>query len=366
MTAHLNRRSFHKRLAKHAAAGAALIGCAPTIITAQKTEAPVTVGDGEFTYLVEHHCVTLPDQYHWQVTHNVAVDQAGNLYVIHEGAAQLEDHPAIFVFDAAGKFIRAFGQQFQGGGHGLEVRQEGSEEFLYVTAYQQVKMFAKLTLDGEVVWERRAPMESERYANGEDTNPTGAWGRNRFMPTNTAFFDNGEFLVADGYGAWCVHYYDAEANWKSVFGQVGKKDGDFSLPHGIWVDDRGGDAKIVVADRANNRLQWFTTKGEHLHTQGDYLLPANIDTHGDLMLVPELQARITILDKDNQVVARLGDDANWRAQVLAEEFKMRREPDRWQDGKFLHPHDACFDADGNIFVAEWVATGRITKLTRVS
>jgi hypothetical protein len=38
----------------------------------------------------------------------------------------------------------------------------------------------------------------------------------------------------------------------------------------------------------------------------------------------------------------------------------------WQPGKFLHPHDACFDAAGNIFVAEWVHTGRITKLRKLA
>ena len=38
----------------------------------------------------------------------------------------------------------------------------------------------------------------------------------------------------------------------------------------------------------------------------------------------------------------------------------------WQPGKFVHPHDACFDADGNIFVAEWVVGGRVTKLRKLS
>jgi hypothetical protein len=28
-------------------------------------------------------------------------------------------------------------------------------------------------------------------------------------------------------------------------------------------------------------------------------------------------------------------------------------------------HDACFDKDGNIIVAEWVQSGRVTKLRRV-
>lgn len=57
-----------------------------------------------------------------------------------------------FVFDEKGVFIQAFGKEFQGGGHGLEVRKETDGEFLYVTGYQHLKKFAKLTLDGEKVW----------------------------------------------------------------------------------------------------------------------------------------------------------------------------------------------------------------------
>jgi len=38
---------------------------------------------------------------------------------------------------------------------------------------------------------------------------------------------------------------------------------------------------------------------------------------------------------------------------------------RWQQVKFVHPHDTCFDLQGDIYVAEWVATGRVTKLTQV-
>ena len=102
------------------------------------------IGEGEYQYRAVHNFAQLPDKYSWQTTHNVALDSAGNLYVIHEGRRDLKDHPSIFVFDPAGKFIRAFGAQFQGGGHGIEIRKEGSQEFLYVAAYQQVKAFARL------------------------------------------------------------------------------------------------------------------------------------------------------------------------------------------------------------------------------
>ena len=151
-----------------AAAGAAAVMATPTILTAKKTESPIILGEGEHKYEALHNWPQLPDKYTWQTTHDVAFDKAGNLYVIHEGHKDKKDHPAIFVFDADGKFIRAFGQEFQGGGHGLEVHEENGEEFLYVTGYQALKKFAKLTLKGDTVWERHAPMESGIYAKDED------------------------------------------------------------------------------------------------------------------------------------------------------------------------------------------------------
>ena len=88
------------------------------------------------------------------------------------------------MFDVEGKFMRAFGNQFQGGGHGLEVRSEGGEQFLYVTGYQHLKNFAKLTLQGEQVWEKRAPMESKRWpcwiAYGETAHPKRCSAPKRF------------------------------------------------------------------------------------------------------------------------------------------------------------------------------------------
>ncbi|MEM6331613.1 MAG: hypothetical protein AAF790_15380 [Planctomycetota bacterium] len=344
----------------------------PVVKTVSKTGAgPVTVGEGEHTYLVDHNWLQLPDRYTWQTTHNIAVDKSGNVYVIHEGNPQKKDHPSIFVFDADGRFIRAFGSQFQGGGHGIEVREEAGEEFLYIAGYLSVKALSKLTLTGDVVWHHRAPMQSGRYAEGENTITQSKWGRRHFNPTNFAFLEaddpGGEaLLVADGYGAFCIHRYSRAGEWQSAFGEPGKADGQFNTPHGLWIDRRGGGApKVAVADRANGRLQWFTLDGEHLMTQGGFLLPANIDTRGDVMLVPDLQARVTLLGADNQVIAQLGEDQPWREQVLADGFKLRSQPEKWRDGRFLHPHDACFDADGNILVAEWVAGGRVSKLSRV-
>lgn len=346
-------------------AGAAL--AFPHILTAKKTGGPIILGEGEHKYEVTHNWAQLPEQYSWQTTHNVAVDKNQNLYVMHEGRPNQKGHPSIFVFDPDGKFIRAFGSQFQGGGHGLEVHAEGKEEFLYVTGYQQVKSFAKMTLTGETVWYQRAPMKSGRYKEGENISTAKDWGRQSFMPTNVAFHPNdGSFYLADGYGAHCIHRYDFKGRYISTIGKPGKEDGQFNLPHGLWIDDRGGkEPTLCVTDRSNSRLQWFDLDGRHLKTMDDpFILPANVDVFGDLMLIPDLAARLTFLDKDDKII-HLGDSEEWRKTVTANRNKLRTQPDRWEDGKFIHPHDACFDAAGNIFVAEWVSTGRISKLKKL-
>lgn len=340
---------------------------APAILTSKRTAAQDVIGNADHGFHFDHDWAKLPQPYTWQITHNVAVDPEGLVYVIHEGDPTLTDHPSIFVFDANGKFVRAFGEAFQGGGHGIEIRTEGNETFVYMAAYQQAKTIVKMTTTGEIVWQQYAPMQSGHYAADEAASPRKIWGRNRFMPTNFAFLPDGGFYLADGYGSFYIHRYDAQGQWVSCFGGPGQGEGTFNTPHGLWVDDRDPESlQLVVCDRAHNQLQTFDLDGNYKKTVKDFGLPANIDVHGDLMLVPELVARVSLLDGDLNTLVTLGDD---RQRVLDDKtqskgFAIRTDANRWQDGKFVHPHDACFDADGNIYVAEWVSTGRLTKLTR--
>jgi hypothetical protein len=367
-----SRRSFIKT----AAAGSAMVIAAPAIATAKKSDGQVITGTGDYQYEVHDQWPQLPSKFTWQTTHDVAFDSEGLLYVIHEGRLDQSDHPSIFVFDAQGKYVRSFGSQFQGGGHGLEIRQEDGQDFLYVCAYQQQRSLAKLDTKGEQLWRKGAPMQCGVYAEGEDKYPRAKkdnpWGRNRFCPTNFAFLPNGDFFLVDGYGAYRIHRYDRDGNWLSMFGEPLSKPGDradgkFRLPHGIWIDHRGEEPLVVVADREFDRLQWFTIDGEHRRTQDGFLWPANLDVYEDLLLVPELFARVTLLNKNNEVVARLGVDTDRVVQDKKDTggYSIRSDESKWQPGKFIHPHDACFDKEGNIFVAEWVQSGRITNLSRV-
>jgi len=364
---HDSRRNGPSLSRRRFAAGLVAVATAtvtsPAFARARRLAATETIiGEGAHRFRVKHHFPQLPEPFTWQTTHGVALDEAGNLYVIHEGRKDRKDHPSIFVFDPEGKFVRAFGSEFQGGGHGIEVRKEGNEEFLYVCGYQDVKCFAKLTPQGEIVWFRKAPMEAGCYAAGEDTSTTKNWTRQGFLPTNFAFLDDGGFLLADGYGSFRIHRYDKDAKWVSSFGGEGEGQGTFNTPHGIWIDRREGrEPTIVICDRAHNTLQLFSLDGTYKETISGFGLPANIDTWKNLMLVPELKACVTILGPDNKPVAQLG-----RAVERLDEIKdLRSQPDKWIDGQFVHPHDACFSPTGDIIVAEWVGTGRVTKLERV-
>lgn len=361
----MNRRSFLTT----SASGSLLL---PHLLLGKKSgNSPLVIGEGVHKYEVTHDWAKLPSQYTWQTTHNLAVDQAGFVYVIHEGRKHLKEHPSIFVFDPNGKFVRAFGRQFQGGGHGIEVRKEGNEEFLYICAYQNIKAFAKLTLAGETVWEKYAPMDSGVYRKGEDSKESvrfegkgrPRWGKDAFLPTNFAFLNDGGFLLADGYGSFWIHRYDKDGNWVSKFGGPGNGKGSFRTPHGIWTDRRNGEETVVVCDRAHHTVQILSLDGKHLQTINGFGLPANADVWNDLLMIPELHARISLLDKNNKVVARLGDDVE---NVVTQKKVKRGNAKTWKNGKFVHPHDACFSSNGDIFVAEWVQTGRITKLRRVS
>ena len=361
-------RRTRRKFLKTTAALSMMMPCAPLILGATDkagNRLPI-IGSKGFQYEVRHDCLQLPPHIRWQETHGVAVDSTGLIYIKHR-TKSVEVQDAIVVFDAAGKYVRSFGKEFHGGGHGIDIRRDNGEEFLYLC--DNKGYIAKSTLSGEIVWKYSAPqIDVYRGAAPFVMSTPGQYDKGKlFSPTNVAFAPDGSFYVGDGYGSHYVIQYDKDAKVIRHFGGKGSDPGKFDTPHGLWWDDRPGrEPALVVADRANARLQYLSAEGKHLSFVNDLLFPAAIDIRGEVMLVPDLHARITLFDKQNKVITHLGDDTEWRAKVLANNFEMRRQPDRWLPGKFVHPHDACFDRDGNIYVAEWVTTGRVTFLRQVS
>jgi hypothetical protein len=356
----MRRREFLQRSGAAALASASVAG--PFVHGSDKAETKnPTIGTGDHIYECFHGWGEVPSFIHWHETHGVAIDKAGFIYIKHRAGGDKPKSPdqaqdTIVVFDPDGKFVRSFGKEYHGGGHGIDIRQDNGEEFLYLSCMMPVRLVAKTNLKGEVVWIKHAPSEPHVY------DKPGA----PFAPTNVAFAPDGGFYVGDGYGSNYIHQYDRDARWVRTFGGTGTDPGQFKTPHGLWLDNRPGRApELVVADRANARLQYLTLDGKPVSITHDVSFPAHFDIRGELLLVPDLHARVSLFNRDNKVIVHLGFDPAWTKQVL-DGFKIRTQPENWPAGKFIHPHDACFDKDGNIFVTEWVATGRVSFLRHVS
>ncbi|HEX9815807.1 MAG TPA: peptidase [Candidatus Thermoplasmatota archaeon] len=345
------RRTFIKTTATSTAAA---IGAPAILGAADKAgKRNAIVGSGAYKYEAIHDWGELPDHIVWGDTHGVCVDEAGLIYIKHRSSADVP-MDAIAVFEPSGKFVRSFGKEYHRGGHGLDLRKEGGTEFLYLCDTHNRRV-SKTDLKGDRVWDLSYPFEPGLYSKVK-----------QFSPTNVAFAPDGGFYVGDGYGSHYIHQYDKNARWVRSWGGAGKEPGKMQTPHGLWVDDRPGrEPSLVVADRANARLQYFTLDGKHLSFFDDMRFPAHFDIRGDVLLVPDLHARVSLLGKDNKVIAHLGHDEAWIKEVL-DGFAVRKDRSRWRPGMWVHPHDACFDADGNIFVVEWVPTGRVTKLRHLA
>lgn len=333
-------------------------GGAPLILGAADkagTQKPV-VGVGEHSYEVTHDWGVLPADIKYGNTHGVCEDSQGRIYVHHTVNAASESSDSMVVFDADGKFIKSWGREFKGGAHGLHIRKEGSTEFLYLCDTKR-GLVVKTTLDGEEVFTLGYPSVSDAYKPGADGKPI------KYSPTNLAIVPNGDIYVGDGYGSSYVNVYNSKGEYKFTFGGPGKEPGQLSCPHGIICDTRGAEPIITIADRGNNRIQNFTLDGKHIEFISGTNLPChfNFYKNGDVV-VPDLGARVTLLDRHNKVITQLGDDS------AANTWKdLRKEPhDKFIPGKFVCPHGACFDHAGNIFVVEWVEVGRVSKLRRMA
>lgn len=356
----ISRRTFVKGTAAVAAAALS----APAILRADDKpgDKPPVLGKGEHTYQLVPGWGELPEGKKYGNTHAVVESQDGRIFI--HNASPTGD--CTCVFDADGKFIKSWGHDFaglgnglNGGAHGMDIRKEGNEEFLYLAPTGMHRVY-KTTLDGEIVMSLPYPRMARDVKDGKvvpDYN-----GPDRYVPTFIALAPNGDFYVTDGYGLGYVHRYNLRGDYIQSWGGGGKEPGKMNCPHGIWCDTRNPEEPtIVVADRANVRLQWFTLDGKLIKIVDQELRhPCHFSQRGNDLLIPDLKGRVTIFGKDNELITHLGDNPNpkqWANNGV--------KPTDLTPGVFCTPHGATWDHEGNAYIVEWLPYGRITKLKRV-
>lgn len=347
------------------------------------------VGNGEHTYEWIDNWAKVPDtpsaREGW-AHHGIVVSEAGDIITYHPGESK------VLVFDKDGNLQDSWDSRVLEG-HGMTLVKEGGNEYLwivdcgdkafkseaYVQAFEKPPgthipngQVVKKTLDGRTVMTLDIP-------------PHPVYEEGRYSPTTVTVNEerhggNGDIWVSDGYGMYYIHRFDKNGKYISSFnGEEGA--GKLTIPHGVWIDRRKAEPELYVADQWpvsegpprtwDGRVQVYDLEGKFKRAfgQGDIIQPRRgISVTGDFMVLPELCARIAIFDVDDKFVSYLADNqsatqtSGWPNSHDEKGGRVRRND--LTPGIINSPHDMAMDADGNLYLAEFLIGGRISKLVR--
>jgi sugar lactone lactonase YvrE len=124
-----------------------------------------------------------------------------------------------------------------------------------------------------------------------------------------------------------------------VFGQAGKGEGEFAIIDGIWVDRQG---RILVVDKGNNRVYFFSGEGRYL---GSFGSPGTGEGQFD---------RCTGILVDSRERIIISDQGNARIQVFDPEGRFMQSFGKRGsgDGEFLEPMGLALDRQGFLYVTD--------------
>ena len=332
------------------------------------------IGSGANTYEWQDYWAHIPESESAKAGwahHGVAVTESGQIITYHQG------DPTMMLFDEEGDLVRSWPVELSDA-HGITLVTEGGRELLWIADNGRKRQpgigyeypggdtrgqVLKMDLEGNVLASLQRP-DLEVYREG------------MYSPTWVAVNEerhggNGDVWVADGYGQSYVHRYDKTGNYiNSINGEEGGA-GRFNCPHAIFVDRRNSPAELYVADRANGRVQVYDLDGNYQRVFGaDFLTtPSGFAVHGEMLVIAELRARLTLCGSNDEFVCYLGanepvcDVEGWpnnkdaSGNIVATSLL--------EPGKFNSPHGLASDAHGNLYVAEWLIGGRFIRLGKV-
>lgn len=344
----LTRRDF---LCTAGAAAGALVLSGVTRADAAKK--PITFGEGKATYTLDEEWGKLPAGMQYGFGCALVVDSQDRVFVTSRSAS-----PCVAVFDKDGKLLETWSKDFgenigytpeqiRDTAHGLYWSKEGDGEYLYWTENVATPKGApkigarvyKTDLKGKVLYTiGNVEKESEKSQKFDFTNPT-----------DLCVAANGDIYVVDGYGSQLLYRFDKNFKHIKTIGGPGKEHGKFNTCHGIWISTLKKEPELYIADRANNRLEVYSLELEYKRTLPDFRLPCCFYQHEGQLYVPELGSRVSILDADDKIVARLGDGQG------VKDVKDRPEV-------FGAPHALTVAGNGDLYVIEWLPYGRPRKL----
>jgi hypothetical protein len=337
------------------AGGLAALAC-PTV--GQSAEAEPTLGDGSARFRADSSWGRLPQGMAYGFGCAVVVDSQDRVIVTSRSTS-----PAVAIFDKSGKLLETWTkelsanvgytpEQIKATAHGLYWSQEPNGEFLYWTENVDggkdgkprigARIY-KTDLNGKVLHTiGNVATEDSQSQKFDLTNPT-----------DVAVAPNGDIYVVDGYGSQKVHRLDKNFRLIKTIGGRGKEHGQFNTCHGVWVNTLKKEPEVYIADRANGRIEVYSLELQYKRTIPGFRAPCCFYQHDGRIYVPELSARVTILDADDKVVAHLGDGGQAKDKAT-------------NPALFATPHALALNSAGDLFTIEWLPNGRPRRFAKSS
>lgn len=326
---------------------------------------------------------TIPNNWVLGEVTSITVDRDDHVWVLHRPgsipeADQGRAAPPVLEFDQQGLLQSSWGGP--GDGYDWPVREHGiwadAQGFIWISGNggwprpapgtTTDDFMLKFTSDGEFVLQIGAAGASQGNAD-----------RSNLHQPGDQFVDEAarELYVADGYGNQRVIVFDADTGaFKRMWGAFGNTPPAaapdsgpgagppggpgtsdpstapaFGLVHAVKVSN---DGVVYVADRGNQRVQWFTTQGEYLGQrviEGDATpAPAGFSFSPDpgqryLYVVESANARVLIFDRESMT-------------ILGQFGTRSAEP-----GGMDIAHHIAVDSMGNLYTAEIVNNRRAQR-----
>ncbi|MEY2429061.1 MAG: hypothetical protein QOJ40_1946 [Verrucomicrobiota bacterium] len=361
----VNRRDFLK-LTGAAAAGLSV----PGLSSAEEGKLPVRIGSGAHTYEAVENWGQLPAGMKYGFGCGVVVDSRDRVYVTSRSS-----NPCVAIFDRHGKLLETWSNDFadkvgytveqvKDTAHGIYWSKEGKNEFLYFTENVSTnkegpklgKRVYKTDLHGKILY----------VIGNVETEGSTSQKFDWTSPTDVAVAANGDIYVVDGYGSQRVSRFDKNFKHirtigeKTAKGSVGPNapHGTFNTCHGVWINTLKSEPEIFIADRHNDRIEIYSLELEYKRTIAEVRTPCCFYQHKKNLYIPELGSRVTILDPDGNIAARLGDGRGPDGKPKAD---AKTNPEL-----FAAPHAMCVDSHGDFYVVEWVDFGRPRKFKHVA
>ena len=200
------------------------------------------------TYRVDPAWPQRPEGLGWDHVPGVFVDSKQQVWIF------TRTNPSVQIFTTSGRHVRSWGSDLFGRPHQIKLDHEGN---VWV-ADQGNHCVLKMTPSGKTLL-----VLGTRGESGDDR-------LHMNNPTDMVVSPSGDVFISDGYANSRVLHFDKRGRFVKMWGKLGVRPGEFSLPHAIVMDSKG---RLYVADRNNARVQVFNQAGKFLDQWRHIVVP---------------------------------------------------------------------------------------------